>query len=110
VGDGINDAAAMAHAHLGVAMASGAALTLQSADLTISTQTPLRDAINSLSLARSVMRRVKENLGFAFVFNIAAIPLAAFGILPPAIAGSAMALSSAAVITNAVRLLGWKKP
>ena len=110
VGDGINDAAAMAHAHLGVAMASGAALTLQSADLTIATQTPLRDATNCLALARSVMRRVKENLGFAFVFNIAAIPLAALGILPPAIAGSAMALSSAAVITNAVRLLGWKKP
>lgn len=110
VGDGINDAAAMAHAHLGVAMASGAALTLQSADLTISTPAPLRDAVNSLALARSVMRRVKENLGFAFVFNIAAIPLAALGILPPAIAGGAMALSSAAVITNAVRLLGWKKP
>ncbi len=110
VGDGINDASAMAHAHLGIAMASGAALTLQSADLTIATQTPLRDAVNSLALARSVMRRVKENLGFAFVFNIAAIPLAGLGILPPAIAGSAMALSSAAVITNAVRLLGWKKP
>lgn len=110
IGDGINDASAMAHAHLGIAMASGAALTLQSADLTISTQTPLRDAIQSLGLAKSVMRRVKENLGFAFVFNLAAIPLAALGILPPAIAGSAMALSSAAVITNAVRLLGWKKP
>jgi len=57
-----------------------------------------------------VLRKVKENLAFAFVFNIAAIPLAALGMLSPAIAGSAMALSSAAVIGNAVRLLRWEKP
>lgn len=108
VGDGINDAAAMAHAHLGIAMASGATLALQTADLTISSPSPLLAAARSLRLARTVMRRVKENLFFAFAFNILAIPLAAFGKLSPVIAGSAMAMSSALVMINASRLLNWK--
>lgn len=108
VGDGINDAAAMAHAHLGVAMASGANLALQTADLTISSKDPLRATANSLLLAKAVMRRVKENLFFAFGFNILAIPLAASGMLSPAIAGAAMGLSSAAVVANSTRLLRWK--
>jgi P-type Cu+ transporter len=107
VGDGINDAAAMAHAHLGIAMASGATMTLETADLTISNTTPLLSSAQSLLLARSVLRRVKENLVFAFGFNALAIPLAAMGGLTPVIAGSAMALSSAAVMMNAMRLLGW---
>jgi Cu+-exporting ATPase len=110
VGDGLNDASAMAHADLGIAMASGATLTVKSADLTLSTASPIRDCAASLALAKDVLRRVKENLAFAFVFNIAAIPMAALGMLSPVIAGSAMALSSAAVISNAVRLLRWKKP
>jgi P-type Cu+ transporter len=107
VGDGINDAAAMAHAHLGVAMGSGATMTLETADLTVSNATPLLSSAQSLLLARSVLRRVKENLVFAFGFNALAIPLAAFGGLTPVVAGSAMALSSAAVMINATRLLGW---
>ena len=110
VGDGLNDASAMAHADLGIAMASGATLTVKSADLTLATAAPIRDCAASLTLAKDVLRKVKENLAFAFVFNIAAIPLAALGMLSPAIAGSAMALSSAAVIGNAVRLLRWEKP
>lgn len=110
VGDGLNDASAMAHADLGIAMASGATLTVKSADLTLSTAAPIRDCAASLALAKNVLRRVKENLAFAFVFNIAAIPMAALGMLSPVIAGSAMALSSAAVIGNAVRLLRWKRP
>jgi Cu+-exporting ATPase len=107
VGDGINDAAAMAHAHLGVAMASGASLTLETADLTISNTSPLLASAQSLLLARAVIRRVKENLVFAFGFNALAIPLAAFGGLTPVLAGTAMALSSAAVMLNATRLLAW---
>ena len=107
VGDGINDAAAMAHAHFGVAMASGANLALQTADLTISSKDPLRATANSLLLARTGMRRVKENLFFAFGFNILAIPLAAIGLLAPVIAGVAMALSSTAVVANSMRLLRW---
>jgi Cu+-exporting ATPase len=110
VGDGLNDASAMAHADLGIAMASGATLTVKSADLTLSTATPIRDCAASLALAKDVLRRVKENLAFAFIFNVAAIPMAALGMLSPVIAGSAMALSSAAVISNAVRLLRWKRP
>jgi P-type Cu+ transporter len=108
VGDGINDAAAMAHAHLGIAMASGANLALKTADLTIASKDPLRAAANSLVLARAVMRRVRENLFFAFGFNILAIPLAAAGLLSPVIAGAAMGLSSAAVVANSTRLLRWK--
>jgi Cu+-exporting ATPase len=107
-GDGINDASAMAHAHLGIAMASGASLALQTADLTVSSSSPLLAAARSLRLARAVMRRVKENLFFAFAFNILAIPLAAIGMLSPVIAGSAMAMSSALVMLNASRLLNWK--
>ena len=107
VGDGLNDAAAMAHAHLGIAMASGASLTLETADLTISHTSPLLASAQSLGLARAVLRRVKENLVFAFGFNALAIPLAAFGALTPAVAGAAMALSSAAVMLNATRLLTW---
>ncbi len=108
VGDGLNDAAAMAHAHLGIAMASGASLTLETADLTVSNASPLLASAQSLALARAVLRRVKENLVFAFGFNALAIPLAAFGALTPVVAGTAMALSSAAVMLNATRLLGWK--
>lgn len=108
VGDGINDAAAMAHAHLGVALASGASLALETADLTISSSQPLLAVAQSLALAESVMKRVKENLFFAFGFNSLAIPLAAAGFLSPVVAGSAMALSSAAVMLNASRLLTWK--
>lgn len=108
VGDGINDAAAMAHAHLGIAMASGANLALKTAGLTISSKDPLRATANSLLLAQAVMRRVKENLFFAFSFNSLAIPLAALGMLSPVIAGAAMGLSSAAVVANSTRLLRWK--
>jgi Cu+-exporting ATPase len=107
VGDGVNDAAAMAHAHLGIAMASGATLALETADLTISNVTPLESSAQSLLLAKTVLRRVKENLVFAFGFNALAIPLAATGLLTPVLAGTAMALSSAAVMMNATRLLSW---
>ena len=107
VGDGINDTSAMAHAHLGIAMGSGANLTLETADLTISSPRPLIGVAHSLALAESVMKRVKENLFFAFAFNTLAIPMAVAGKLSPAIAGAAMALSSSLVMINAARLLRW---
>ncbi len=108
IGDGINDAAAMAHAKLGIAMASGSTLALETADLTVASQNPLWASIESLRLARDVMKRVRENLAFAFGFNLLAIPLAALGLLSPVIAGSVMALSSAAVMMNASRILQWR--
>jgi Cu+-exporting ATPase len=108
IGDGINDAAAMAHAKLGIAMASGSTLALETADLTVVSQNPLLASIESLRLARDVMKRVRENLAFAFGFNLLAIPLAALGFLSPVIAGSVMALSSAAVMMNASRILQWR--
>jgi P-type Cu+ transporter len=108
IGDGVNDAAAMAHAKLGIAMASGSTLALETADLTVASQNPLLASIESLRLARDVMKRVRENLAFAFGFNLLAIPLAALGFLSPVIAGSVMALSSAAVMMNASRILQWR--
>ncbi len=110
VGDGFNDATAMAHASLGIAMANGARLTLETADLTMTSRTPVLATAQSLLLAKVIMRRVRENLGFAFGFNLLAIPLAMTGLLAPSIAATAMALSSAAVMTNAARLLRWTPP
>ncbi len=109
VGDGINDAAAMSHADLGIAMAAGANLTIQAADLTIADASRLSAISESLWLAKETMKRVKENLAFAFMFNILAIPAAALGKLSPAIAGSAMAASSVLVMANALRLLRFNK-
>ena len=108
VGDGLNDASAMAQSHLGIAMASGAGLTLQAADLTITNGDRLMGVADCLAVSRAVMSRVKENLFFAFGFNSLAIPLAAMGYLSPIIAGTAMAASSAAVMLNASRLLAWR--
>lgn len=108
VGDGINDASAMAHAHLGIAMASGSAMALETADLTISSNAPLQASIQSILLARSTMARVRENLAFAFSFNLVAIPIAALGKLSPTVAGVAMAFSSFLVVSNAARMLNWR--
>ncbi len=110
VGDGFNDATAMAHAALGIAMGNGARLTLETADLTITGRDPVLAVAQSLLFAKTVMRRVRENLGFAFGFNLLAIPLAMTGFLSPSIAATAMALSSTAVMTNAARLLQWIPP
>lgn len=110
VGDGFNDATAMAHATLGIAMGNGARLALETADLTITSRNPVLSTSQSLLFAKTVMRRVRENLGFAFGFNLLAIPLAMTGLLSPSIAATAMALSSTAVMTNAARLLRWIPP
>ncbi|MGA1253104.1 MAG: heavy metal translocating P-type ATPase [Burkholderiaceae bacterium] len=105
VGDGINDLAAMAQADLAIALSAGASITLKTADITLTNSQRLLAVAEVIGFCRKVRRRIIENLGFAFGFNLLALPLAASGSLSPAIAGAAMALSSVAVVSNALRLL-----
>jgi Cu+-exporting ATPase len=105
VGDGINDLAAMAQADLAIALSAGASITLKTADVTLTNSRRLMAVAELIQFCKKVRRRIIENLVFAFGFNLLALPLAAAGTLSPALAGAAMALSSVAVVTNALRLL-----